>query len=140
MSYIQLLLNNAPVRPDALRALDPSALPVISGTVTGGVLPSTPTGPEEPIEGIVGEVNVNFDSALHLRRYPDATSESLALIPPGALLRLEGITESRGWYKVLYEGEEGWVAAPYLVLSLDGRRYTRALLEGRLPRFSDLGF
>lgn len=140
MSYIQLLLNNAPVRPDALRALDPAALPIISGTVTGGVLPATPTEPEEPVKGIVGEVNVNFDSALHLRRYPDATSESLALIPPGALLRLEGVTESGGWYKVQYEGEAGWVAAPYLMLSMDGRNYARGFLEGQLPRFNDLGF
>lgn len=140
MSYVQLLLNNAPVQPDALRALDPAALPVISGTAAGGVLPSTPTGPEEPIEGVVGEVNVNFDSALHLRRYPDATSESLALIPPGAILRLKGITASGGWYKVQYQDEEGWVAAPYLVLSMDGRRYPRGLLESHLPRFNDLGF
>ncbi len=140
MPYIQLLLNGAPVRPDALRALDPAAVPIVSGTVTGGVLPSTPTEPGKPVEGIVGEVSVNIDSALHLRRYPDATSESLALIPPDTILPLDGVTESGGWYKAQYEGEEGWVAAPYLVLSMNGRKYARGLLESQLPRFNDLGF
>ncbi len=140
MTYIQLLLNGAPVRVDALRTLDPSAVPIIGGAVSGGVLPATPTSPDTPLEGIVGEVNVNSDSALHLRRYPDAASESLALIPPDTVLRLEGITENRGWYKVQYQGEEGWVASPYLLLSMDGRSYTRALLEDKLPRYNDLGF
>ena len=140
MNYIHLLLNGSPVQAATLRALDPTTVPQISSIVTGGI---QPVGREEsaaPMEGIVGEVNVNFDSALHLRRYPDATSESLALIPPDTVLRLEGVTESAGWYKVQYQGEAGWVAAPYLVLSMNGRKYARAFLEGQLPRFNDLGF
>ena len=140
MSYIQLLLNNAAAEPDALRTLDPDALRVISGATTGGVLPSVRAQPEAPIEGIVGQVNVNVDSALHLRRYPDAAARSLALLPSGAVLRLEGVTESGGWYKVQYQGEAGWVAAAYLLLSKDGIRYAPAQLEGQLPRFSDQGF
>ena len=89
--------------------------------------------------GIVGEVDVNFDSALHLRRYPDATSESLALIPRGIRLHLDGVTESSGWYKVTYEGDDGWVAGDYLILSMDGRQYARAFLDGHLPRFTNRG-
>ena len=91
------------------------------------------------MSGIVGEVNVNADSALHLRRYPDATSESLALIPRGMHLRLDGVTESSGWYKVTYDGDDGWVAGDYLLLSMDGRQYARAFLDNQLPRFTDLG-
>ncbi len=140
MNYIQLLLNGKPVRVDALRALDPSAVPIIGGAVLGGVMPSTPSAPDAPLEGVVGEVTVNIDSALHLRRHPDATSESLALIPAETVLQMEGVTENRRWYKARYDGESGWVASAYIVLSRDGRRLGRASLENQLPRFNDLGF
>ena len=140
MRYIQLLLNGAPVQAATLRALDPSAVPYISDTVSGSMQPVATAAPAPQMDGIIGEVNVNFDSALHLRRYPDATSESLALIPPDTALRLDGITASGDWYKVSYEGEDGWVAAAYLILSMDGRRYGREFLENQLPRFSDLGY
>ena len=143
MDYIQLLLNGSPALAASLRALDPSALPVLGDAVFGVIQPADPREPdqsEQSMSGIVGEVNVNFDAALHLRRYPDATSESLALLPPGLLLQLDGITESGGWYKVAHDGDDGWVAADYLILSMDGRQYARAFLDGQLPRFSDQGF
>jgi SH3-like domain-containing protein len=92
------------------------------------------------MSGVVGEVNVNFDSALHLRRYPDATAESLALIPRGIVLLLDGVTESSSWYKVQYQGDVGWVAGDYLILSMNGRQYARAFLDAHLPRFNNQGF
>lgn len=143
MDFMQLLLNGKPVLAGSLRALDPSAVPVIGDGVTGAIQPADPQDTDDsdqPMSGIVGEVNVNFDSALHLRRYPDATSESLALIPRGMQLYLDGVTESSGWYKVTYEGYEGWVAGDYLILSMNGRQYARAFLDGQLPRFTDQGF
>ena len=140
MPFIELLLNGSPVPAATLRAMDPNTVPQISDLVAGGVQPKPAEDASPSMAGIVGEVNVNFDSALHLRRYPDATSESLALIPPDTMLLLEGVTESGDWYKVQYEGEAGWVAAPYLVLSRDGRQYARAFLEAQLPLFTDLGF
>lgn len=140
MLYVQLLLNGQPVQATSLRAIDPSAVPQIGASVAGAVQPKDSAEASPAMEGIVGEVNVNFDSALHLRRYPDATSESLALIPTDTALRLKGVTQNGRWYKVIYAGEEGWVAAPYLVLSMNGRKYARAFLEGQLPRFNDLGF
>ena len=142
MDFIQLLLNGKPARAAPLRALDPSAVPIIGAEVSGAIQPAAPGAeddPDQPLSGIVGEVDVNFDSALHLRRYPDATSESLALIPSGMRLQLDGVTESRDWYKVTYAGEEGWVAGDYLRLSMNGRRYSRGFLDGQLPRFTDAG-
>ena len=142
MDFIQLLLNGQPVPIDTMRALDPTTVRLISGSVSGVIQPmpeSDVAQPDLPTEGIVGEVNVNFDSALHLRRYPDATSESLSLIPPGTELSLDGIYESGDWYKVQYDGEGGWVAADYLALTMDGRQYASAFLEGQLPRLDDLG-
>jgi len=142
MEYIQLLLNGRPALAASLRALDPSAAPILGDVVTGAIQPADPSDADaagRPMTGIVGEVDVNFDSALHLRRYPDATSESLALIPRGVRLQLDGVTASSGWYKVAYEGDSGWVAGDYLILSMDGRQYARAFLDGHLPRFTDLG-
>ena len=142
MDYIQLLLNGRPALAASLRALDASAAPILGDDVTGAIQPANPgdtNDADRPMSGIVGEVNVNFDSALHLRRYPDATSESLALIPRGMRLHLDGVTESSGWYKVTYEGEGGWVAGDYLILSMNGRQYARAFLDGQLPRFTDQG-
>lgn len=139
MQYIQLLLNSEPAQAAALRALDPNALPQVSGLIAGGIQAVDLAETPQPIEGIVGEVTVNFDSALHLRRYPDATSESLALVPPGTLLPLEGITENGDWYRVRYDGALGWVASPYLVLKMNGRKYPRAYLDRQLPRYPDSG-
>ena len=142
MEYIQLLLNGRPTLAASLRALDPSAAPILGDAVTGSIQPADPNNADaagRPMTGIVGEVDVNYDSALHLRRYPDATSESLALIPRGVRLQLDGVTASSGWYKVAYEGDSGWVAGDYLILSMEGRQYARAFLDGHLPRFTDLG-
>ena len=140
MRYIQLLLNGEPVSSAGLRAMDPSAVPQISASAAGGIQPVVTERAPQTLVGIIGEVNVNFDSALHLRRYPDATSESLALIPPETLVSLSGVTENRAWYKTSYDGAQGWVASAYLVLSLDGRKYARNFLESRLPRFDNRGF
>ncbi len=142
MDYIQLLLNGRPALPAALRALDPSAVRIIGDAVTGAIQPAVSNDTDDSAQqmsGIVGVVNVNFDSALHLRRYPDATAESLALIPRGIRLNLDGVTESSGWYKVSYDGDDGWVAGDYLILSMDGREYARAFLDAHLPRFTDDG-
>ena len=143
VEYIQLLLNGRPAIAESLRALDPSAVRVIGDGATGAIQSAEPSDSDtidESLSGIVGEVNVNFDSALHLRRYPDATAESLALIPRGIVLHLEGVTASSGWYRVQYQGDVGWVAGEYLILSMDGRVYARAFLDGQLPRFNNQGF
>lgn len=142
MDFIQLLLNGKPALAESLRALDPSAVRIIGDGVTGVIQPADPSDSDEsrpPMSGIVGEVDVHFDSALHLRRYPDAASESLALIPRGLRLLLDGVTESSGWYKVTYEGADGWVAGDYLILSMNGRQYARAFLDRQLPLFTDQG-
>ena len=143
MEFLQLLLNGRPAIAASLRALDPSAVRVIGDDVTGVIQPADPSKSDridQPMSGVVGEVNVNFDSALHLRRYPDATAESLALIPRGIMLLLDGVTENSGWYKVQYQGDVGWVAGDYLILSMNGRQYARAFLDDQLPRFNNQGF
>ncbi|MFN8530730.1 MAG: DUF4397 domain-containing protein [Anaerolineae bacterium] len=61
------------------------------------------------------------DANLHLRRYPNAQSESLALIPNGTAMIVSGRTDEGDWLQVEYEGQIGWVAAPYVALSFNDR-------------------
>lgn len=138
--YARLLLNDEPVSIATLRALDASAVNVLSDGLRGGIrLADTTASPDdsEQMEGIVGEVDLNPDAMLHLRRQPNAQAESLALIPAGAMLPLHGITVSGDWFKARYEGVDGWVAAMYLVLSMDGQQYNRDFLTNQLPLHED---
>jgi len=139
--YIDLLLHGSPITAATLRELDASALQRISGSMSGSITPAQAADSDDgmPLAGIVGEVNVDENSALHLRLYPDEESESLNLVPPGARLQISGMTNNRQWYRVSYRQETGWVAAAYVLLSLDGQRYARATLEIQLPRYTNQG-
>ena len=61
---------------------------------------------------------------LHLRRTPDAASQSLALIPDGATLVVNGRTADGGWLQVEYDNTTGWVAGGFVELRLNNRRVT----------------
>ena len=138
--YIQPLLNDQPVDFDTLRALDVTAAKRLSDDVRGSTaiaLRSDAVEPSTPLRGIVGEVDINADAALHLRRQAHARTASLALIPARALLPLQGVTASGDWFKTSYDGEEGWVAAMYIVLTKDGRYYHREFLKSQLPVHDD---
>ncbi len=138
--YVRLLLNEEPISIATLRALDARAVKLLSDSVRGSIrLADTLPSPDESehTAGIVGEVDLNPDSALHLRRQPSAGAESLALIPASTVLELQGITASGHWFKASYQGDEGWVAAMYLVLSKDGQYYNRNYLMNQLPVHED---
>ena len=138
--YVRLLLNDEPVSVSTLRAMDATAVRLLSDSVRGGIrLTDTMTAPDESeqMDGIAGEVDLNPDAALHLRRQPSAQAESLALIPAGAMLPLKGVTASGDWFKAHYEADEGWVAAMYLVLSMDGQYFNRNYLMNQLPVHDD---
>ena len=134
--YVRLLLNDEPVSIATLRALDSRAVQLLSDSVRGGIRLTDAmlsADEAEQMAGIVGAVNLNPDAALHLRRQPSARAESLALIPAGAILPLHGITANGDWFKARYEGDEGWVAAMYLILSMDGQHFNRQYLMNQLP-------
>lgn len=56
-------------------------------------------------------------STLNLRAAPDTTGEKLASIPSGTILILNGM--ENGWFKVNYDGKEGYVSGVY-ILAVDG--------------------
>lgn len=107
------------------------------------------TPPTPIVQLPIATVNVNSGVSLHIRRQPDATSESLARAPSGTGLviieRTESITEVTAtpevgegtptptplpevaWLFVEYTAPEGvvtrgWVSSEFVLLSLGGRR------------------
>ncbi|MBN2472071.1 MAG: DUF4397 domain-containing protein [Anaerolineae bacterium] len=70
----------------------------------------------------VGTVVIDPGANLHLRRTPNAVSESLALIPSGANMLVIGRTASAEWLQVEYDNASGWVASTYVDLSMNGRQ------------------
>ncbi len=114
-----------------LRALDPSVAPTISEQVRGGVrvldpdaaTPIPATG--DMMERVVGEIALDPGAMLHLRRYPDATSESLALLAAGSKMPIDGRTEDGEWLRTTFVDQRGWIYARYVRLLLRGRLYPR---------------
>ena len=58
-------------------------------------------------------IYINADGGLSLRKERSSKSERLALIPNKS--KLEAIEELDGWYKVNYNGKEGWIAKEYTI-------------------------
>ncbi len=67
---------------------------------------------------------LNPGSNLHLRRNPTSDSESLGLIPAGTQVVVEGINDTREWYRTTYNGVTGWISATYVSLTYNGRFYS----------------
>jgi len=58
---------------------------------------------------------------LQLRNQPSATALSLARIPLGTPLAVLGRNGSGTWVEVVFQGQNGWVSAAFIVLSKNGR-------------------
>ncbi len=70
----------------------------------------------------VGTVVSAPGANLHLRQTPDAASRSLALIPSGAIILIEGRTADAGWLQAEYDNMPGWVASAYVGVTRNGQR------------------
>lgn len=88
----------------------------IRGTSSQVTIPT----PDPTRNAFVAEVVLNQGANLQFRRSPDASSESLNLIPSGTRLIVSSRTAVGDWIKVTYEGEEGWIASQFVVLSFNG--------------------
>ena len=70
-------------------------------------------------------------STLNLRAGPDAVDEKLASIPSGTILILNGMEQ--GWFKVSYDGKEGYVSGAYiLAVDADGNRADKTSASSEL--------
>ena len=144
-TYLNLLLDGDLIEIDAIKARDASLVPQISGerrgfisTGAGGEAPPLPT--QDPLLGVVvGEVQLNPGASLHLRFQPNVNARSLALIPAGTQLVVNGITESGEWLRVMFESDAGWVWRQYLDLSFNERYISSDELAERLTMYDNDG-
>ncbi len=86
------------------------------------------TGPVAPTRDplrdvVVAEVALDPGANLHLRRNPNPNSESLALIPSGTQLLVQGRTDIGDWVQVEFEGQPGWISSQYAVLTFNGASF-----------------
>ena len=143
--YLLLLFDGNPVELETLREKEPSQVDPISGELRGSVEvtgdaepPPVPT--RDPFLGrVAGTVVLNADANMHLRIRPSAATESLALIPSGTKMVVDGISENAEWYRVTFEGASGWVYAAYISLDFNNKFVPDEELHARLVRFDNLG-
>jgi SH3-like domain-containing protein len=90
------------------------------GEVGAGV--SGPVAPtRDPLRNVVvGTVSLNQGANLHLRRNPDANSESLALMTSDTQVVVNGRTDTGEWVQIEFEGQVGWTFSRYLTLTFNG--------------------
>jgi len=120
--YIQYSWNGR--RIDAEELFERELLDFESGETIGriaGGAEQAPLPTPDPLEdAYVAEVNINPGANLQFRLAPDAQSESLNLIPAGTRLILDGRTADGAWGRATYEGEVGFVALDFVVISFNG--------------------
>jgi uncharacterized protein YraI len=94
------------------------------GEVSAGAV-TAPLPTKDPIEdAFVADPNVNPDVNLNLRRTPDQVSEVIARIPASARLIVTGRTVEGDWLKTEFEGQTGWIASEFVLLTFNGQPVT----------------
>ena len=116
-----------------------ASLPMVRQNRAGSSLNTGTQSTDDMMRGVVGEIALDPGAMLHLRREPDANSQSLALIPAGTKLSISGITENTEWLRASYQAVDGWISAHYVALLLRGRRYDRSYVMSLLPPHDNLG-
>ncbi len=122
--YVEYAYNGRDVDPDEL--FEREAVDIIPDTrrgEIGGGAEAAPLPTVDPLEdAYVGIVNLNPGSNLQFRLDPDASSESLNLIPSGTQIILDARTSDGAWVRTEFEGQTGWVNAQFLNLTFNGDR------------------
>lgn len=90
------------------------------GEVTQGAVPVTqPT--RDPLRDVyVGDVIVDANANLNLRRTPNDQAEVVARIPAGSRVVVVGRTSDSRWLQTTFENQTGWIAASFVRLSFNG--------------------
>lgn len=144
-TYAQFALNGRSITVEEL--VERNLLTVVAddtrgGTTAGSVAPSLPTA--SPLrDAVVAEIILDPGANLHLRRRANRDSESLALIPAGTQVVVNGRNELGDWLQVTFEGIEGWVSTQYLFVTRNGRSVdipTLPVVPEVTPTITPIGF
>ncbi|MCC6613609.1 MAG: DUF4397 domain-containing protein [Anaerolineae bacterium] len=112
-------------------------LPTVPSNQAGEARDTAVTPPPLP-ENIVEAIVVGLDAGVNLqiRRTPDTSGESLALVPNDTALELLGVNETREWAYIRYVQPEGgivrgWVSTRFLRYSFRDRSIDYDEMEQR---------
>ena len=76
-----------------------------------GSEPGSETDPAESEDPVKLYVEVTSKSNLNLRKEPNTTCEVITSLPKGT--KVELVEELDGWFKVIYNGHEGYLNSDY---------------------------
>ncbi|PJF42444.1 MAG: hypothetical protein CUN50_04070 [Candidatus Thermofonsia Clade 1 bacterium] len=99
----------------------PTATEIRVGGLQGSPSVAPPPPATQTITATIDKVDPGAN--LHLRRNPDASSESLALIPSGTQLPVLGRNGPGTWLQVEYNGVRGWINASFVSVTRGGRAF-----------------
>ncbi len=98
----------------------PTATEITRGFIEGNATVVKPPAPP----GIIATVDkLNQGANLQLRNLPNATAESLALVPAGTELPVLGRNGDGNWLMVRFEDKEGWINSQYVTVTKAGRPF-----------------
>jgi uncharacterized protein YraI len=144
-TYAQFELNGRITTVQDL--LERNLLTVVPDDTRGGATssPAVPAAPTvNPLrDAVVAEVILDPGANLHLRRRANRDSESLALIPAGTQVVVNGRNEIGDWLQVTFEGIDGWVSTQYVFVTRNGRRVdiqTLPVVPEVTPTITPIGF
>jgi len=115
--FVTLSQNDRPFSLDDV----PTATEVRVGGLQGNPLAALPPPATQVVTATIDKVDPGAN--LHLRRNPDASSESLGLIPSGTQLEVLGRNGDGTWLQVEYNGVRGWINASFVSVTRGGRPY-----------------
>jgi uncharacterized protein YgiM (DUF1202 family) len=112
--------NDTDLEELTVRELLDEISPEQRGEVAAGA-PSVDIPTPDPLEdAYVAVVQLDPGANLQFRLSPDATSESLNLVPSGTQLIVSARTPAGDWLQATFEGQVGWIAADFVTLSFNG--------------------
>jgi hypothetical protein len=121
--YLDYALNGEAITFDDLQERS-LIKPYAEETVIGEISADAPSAAAPSVNptrnAYVADVRINPGANLNLRRNPDAASEVLVPIPSGSLRVVDGRTTDGLWLYTSFEGEAGWVASTYVVITFNG--------------------
>lgn len=90
------------------------------GQITAGTAPVVAATPDPEVDAYVAEILLDPDANLNLRRTPSVDGEVLVQIPSGAFVIVTARTSDGDWLQTSYEGEDGWIASQFVVITFNG--------------------
>jgi uncharacterized protein YgiM (DUF1202 family) len=96
----------------------PTATDIQRGEIQGNATAVKPPAPP----GLVATVDkIDPGANLQLRNQPNANAESLALIPSGSELQVQGRNGDGNWLFVQYEDKQGWINQQFVTVTKSGK-------------------